>query len=37
MRVGDLERLYDYNYRANRKLFGAMEQVTPGQWAPDAR
>ncbi len=32
MRVNDLERLYDYNYWANRKLFGVISQLTPEQF-----
>src|SRR5664279_2765945 len=32
MRVYDLERLYDYSYWANRKLFGVMSQLTPEQF-----
>ena len=29
MRVSDLERLYDYNYWANKKLFDVISQPTP--------
>jgi uncharacterized damage-inducible protein DinB len=32
MRVSDLERLYDYSYWANRKLFGVVSQLTPQQF-----
>src|SRR5258708_28035194 len=32
VRVSDLEWLYDYNYWANRKLFGALAQLTPEQF-----
>lgn len=32
MRVGDLERLYDYNYWANKQLFGVVSQLTPEQF-----
>jgi uncharacterized damage-inducible protein DinB len=32
MRVSDLERLYDYNYWANKKLFDAVSQLTPEQF-----
>lgn len=32
MRVEDLERLYDYCYWANRKLFHAISQLTPEQF-----
>jgi uncharacterized damage-inducible protein DinB len=32
MTVEDLERLYDYGYWANRKLFQAIAQVTPEQF-----
>ena len=32
MRVSDLERLFDYNYWANRKLFDVVSQLTPGQF-----
>jgi len=32
MRVSDLERLYDYNYWANKKLFGVISQLTPEQF-----
>jgi uncharacterized damage-inducible protein DinB len=32
MRVSDLERLYDYNYWANRKLFSVVSQLTPAQF-----
>lgn len=28
MRVNDLERLYDYNCWANKKLFGVISQLT---------
>ena len=31
MRVTDLERLYDYSYWANQKLFDVMSQLTPEQ------
>lgn len=32
MRVGDLERLYDYHYWANRQLLGVVSQLTPEQF-----
>jgi len=32
MRVTDLQRLYDYSYWANRKLFGVLAQLTPEQF-----
>ena len=32
MRVSDLERLYDYSYWANRKLFAVVTQLTPEQF-----
>lgn len=32
MQVSDLERLYDYNYWANKKLFGVISQLTPEQF-----
>jgi uncharacterized damage-inducible protein DinB len=32
MTVKDLERLYDYGYWANRKLFQAVSQLTPEQF-----
>jgi uncharacterized damage-inducible protein DinB len=32
MRVTDLQRLYDYNYWANKKLFGVISQLTPEQF-----
>lgn len=32
MRVSDLERLYDYNYWANKRLFGVISQLTPEQF-----
>ncbi|MFN2602205.1 MAG: DinB family protein [Gemmatimonadaceae bacterium] len=32
MRVTDLERLYDYNYWANKKLFAVITQLTPEQF-----
>jgi uncharacterized damage-inducible protein DinB len=32
MRVNDLERLYDYGYWANKKLFGVLSQLTPEQF-----
>jgi len=32
MRVSDLVRLYDYNYWANKKLFGVIAQLTPEQF-----
>jgi uncharacterized damage-inducible protein DinB len=32
MRVSDLEQLYDYNYWANRRLFGVLLQLTPEQF-----
>jgi uncharacterized damage-inducible protein DinB len=32
MRVGDLERFYDYSYWANKKLFGIISQLTPEQF-----
>ena len=32
MRVSDLERLYDYSYWANQKLFGVLSQLTPEQF-----
>jgi len=31
-RVADLQRLYDYSYWANRKLFLVMQQLTPEQF-----
>jgi uncharacterized damage-inducible protein DinB len=35
MRVSDLEQLYDYNYWANKKLFGAISQLTPEEFTGD--
>jgi uncharacterized damage-inducible protein DinB len=32
MTVKDLERLYDYSYWANRKIFGVLTQLTPEQF-----
>jgi uncharacterized damage-inducible protein DinB len=32
MTVSDLERLYDYSYWANKKLFQVMSQLTPEQF-----
>src|SRR5215216_755074 len=32
MRVSDLERLYDYSYWANEKLFGVISELTPEQF-----
>src|SRR5919204_4103268 len=32
MRVSDLERLYDYSYWANQKLFGVLSQLTPEEF-----
>ena len=32
MRVADLERLYNYSYWANQKLFSALTQLTPEQF-----
>ena len=32
MTVNDLERLYDYGYWANRKLFEAVSQLTPEEF-----
>jgi uncharacterized damage-inducible protein DinB len=32
MRVNDLERLYDYNYWANKKLFSVVSRLTPKQF-----
>jgi uncharacterized damage-inducible protein DinB len=32
MRVRDLQRLYDYNYWANKKLFGVISRLTPEQF-----
>ncbi len=32
MTVKDLERLYDYSYWANRKLFQVISQLTPEQF-----
>ena len=32
MRVRDLERLYDYHYRANQRLLGVVSQLEPGQF-----
>jgi len=32
MRVGDLVRLYDYGYWANRRLFGVISELTPEQF-----
>src|SRR5262245_7750148 len=32
MRVSDLERLFDYNYWANRKLFSVVSQLTPDEF-----
>jgi len=33
MRVSDLERLFDYSYWANRKLFIVIAQLTPEQFS----
>lgn len=35
MRVADLERLFDYSYWANQKLFGVISQLTPDQFTCD--
>ena len=35
MRVSDLERLYDYSYWANQRLFGVITQLTPEQFTQD--
>jgi uncharacterized damage-inducible protein DinB len=32
MRVGDLERLFEYNYWANRKVFEVVARLTPEQF-----
>jgi uncharacterized damage-inducible protein DinB len=32
MRVNDLERLYEYSYWANQRLFGVIAQLTPAQF-----
>ena len=32
MRVSDLDRLYDYNYWANKRLIGVVSQLTPEQF-----
>jgi uncharacterized damage-inducible protein DinB len=32
MTVKDLERVYDYSYWANRKMFGVLTQLTPEQF-----
>ena len=32
MRVSDLERLYDYNYWANKQLIGVVSRLTPEQF-----
>jgi uncharacterized damage-inducible protein DinB len=32
MRAGDLERLYDHNYWANKQLMAVVSQLTPGQF-----
>ncbi len=32
MRALDLERLYDYNYWANRRLLAALAPLTPAQF-----
>jgi uncharacterized damage-inducible protein DinB len=32
MRVSDLERLYDYNYWANARLFAVISRLTPEQF-----
>ena len=32
MRVGDLERLYDYHYWANRSLMAVVSKLPPGQF-----
>jgi uncharacterized damage-inducible protein DinB len=32
MRARDLERLYDYNYWANKQLIGVVSQLTPEQF-----
>jgi uncharacterized damage-inducible protein DinB len=35
MNVGDLKRLYDYHYWANRKLLDVVAQLTPEQFTND--
>jgi uncharacterized damage-inducible protein DinB len=35
MTVRDLERLYDYGYWANKKIFGVLAQLTPEQFTQD--
>ena len=35
MTVKDLERIYDYGYWANRKLFNVISQLTPEQFTQD--
>jgi uncharacterized damage-inducible protein DinB len=35
MTVKDLERIYDYGYWANRKLFKVISQLTPEQFIQD--
>lgn len=35
MTVADVQRLYDYSYWANRKLFAAMSAMTPEQFTQD--
>jgi uncharacterized damage-inducible protein DinB len=32
MTVKDLERLYDYSYWANRRIFAVVAQLTPEQF-----
>ena len=32
MTVRDLERVYDYGYWANRKIFSVLTQLTPEQF-----
>jgi uncharacterized damage-inducible protein DinB len=32
MQVSDLERLYDYNYWANKKLFAVVSELTPEEF-----
>src|SRR4030095_5964306 len=35
MTVKDLERLYEYNYWANKRLFQVLSQLTPEQFTQD--
>jgi uncharacterized damage-inducible protein DinB len=32
LHVSELERLYDYNYWANKRMFGVIEQLTPEEF-----